>query len=90
MSTDRLNTAERSPCSELLVAIARALSVSPACVFAERGQAFEEPDEPAWAAYARQRLNTSIARGERAQDIYSRLFRDRIVFLAGVDDSRAR
>ena len=47
--------------SELLVAIAYALSVSPGRVFAELAEAIEGPDEPAWPTDPRQRLNMATS-----------------------------
>ena len=47
--------------SDRLVAIAYALSVSPARVFAQLAEALEGPDEPAWPADPRQRLNAATS-----------------------------
>ena len=47
--------------SDLLVAIAHALSVSPARVFAQLAEALDEPDEPAWPTDPRQRLNMATS-----------------------------
>ena len=47
--------------SDLLVAIAHALSVSPARVFAQLAETLEGPDEPAWPSDPRQRLNMATS-----------------------------
>lgn len=47
--------------SDLLVAIAYALSVSPGRVFAELAETIEGPEEPAWPSDPRQRLNLATS-----------------------------
>ena len=47
--------------SELLVAIAYALSVSPGRVFGQLAETLEGPDEPAWPTDPRQRLNMAAS-----------------------------